>query len=226
MSKGTTIFLVRHASTQWNEEGRWQCMDDKPISDMGIKQADAAAGAFKRIASEREIAAVFCSPLRRARETAERIAGGLGLTIEEEPLLREFNCGSLSGLDFAAARERYAGFYSRLETNWLDERYPEGETHREYAERCVLPALDELAGANPGKSVIAVTHGGFINTAVVHVIGSHQGRPLRKLSIDNCSYCELEVEPQDGERPTAGRVISLNITAHLRVAGLMTVRRS
>ena len=35
MSGRTAIYLVRHGSTQWNEEGRWQCMDDRTLSETG-----------------------------------------------------------------------------------------------------------------------------------------------------------------------------------------------
>ncbi|HOA15460.1 MAG TPA: histidine phosphatase family protein [Bacillota bacterium] len=225
MSLRTTAYLIRHGSTQWNEEGRWQCMDDKALSETGQRQADAAAEALFELAKSKPIAKVYSSPLTRAKQTADRIAAKLGIEAEEEPLIREFNCGDISGLDFKEARRQFAEFYSRLESNWLDERYPGGETHREYAELCVLPALQKMAALHRGRAVVAVTHGGFINAAVAHIMGFPEGRPLRRLTIDNCSYSELEIETNEETGHQAGRVISINITAHLRVAGLLAARR-
>lgn len=219
MSSGTTLYLVRHASTAWNDEGRWQCLDDKPINDKGHVQAEAVSNEFLRLSEKLDFSRVYSSPLMRAKQTAGPIAKKLGLEVFVEPLLRELDCGLLSGLKLEEAKSRFSDFYSRLEGNWLDERYPDGETHREYVSRCVLPALDRIFDDNRDRAVIAVTHAGFIRATIALIMGTPAEIPLRGLCVDNCAYFKFDLERTDDEGLT-GRVSAINVTAHLRKEGL------
>lgn len=219
MSSGITLYLVRHASTDWNDEGRWQCLDDRPINDRGLAQAEAVSKAFVCLSEKGGFSKVYSSPLIRARQTAEPIARGLGLEVVLEPLIRELDCGLLSGLRPDEAKSRFSDFHSRLEGNWLDERYPGGETHREYVSCCVLPALDGICSDNSCSAVIAVTHAGFIRATVAYIMGTPPGMPLKGLGVDNCAYFKFDLE-RSGDGGLAGRVTAMNVTAHLRKEGL------
>ena len=67
------ILLVRHGQSEWNAEGRWQGQADIDLSDLGRRQARAAAknlGSFSVIAS---------STLSRAAETAYILSNELGI---------------------------------------------------------------------------------------------------------------------------------------------------
>ncbi len=212
----TTVYLVRHASTDWNDEGRWQCLDDRPIGENGIKQAKSVAAWIAGIHKTKPFAALYSSPFTRARQTAREISDSIGLGVVDEPLLREFDCGHISGLRFEEARRIHAGFLGRLDENWLDERYPGGETNREYWNSAVSPGLAKLHDAHRGASVVAVTHGGFIRAAVMQVMGCPTHRPIRGLAIDNCACFILEIDGMDKQGFITGRASQLNITSYLR----------
>lgn len=64
------IWLVRHASTSAQEEGRLQGQMDFPLSNRGKKEAGKLAARLKEV----EFSRIFSSTLRRARETAILIA--------------------------------------------------------------------------------------------------------------------------------------------------------
>ena len=98
MSSGITLYLVRHASTDWNDEGRWQCLDDRPINDRRLAQAEAVSKAFVCLSEKRGFSKVYSSPLIRARQTAEPIARGLGLEVVLEPPLGSSTADCCRGL--------------------------------------------------------------------------------------------------------------------------------
>jgi broad specificity phosphatase PhoE len=163
----TTLLLVRHGETDWNAAGRLQGHTDRPLNEYGHRQARELAD---RLAGD-GIQAVYASDLSRARETAEIIAGRLGLEVITDPDLREKNWGSWEGL---TSDER-----ARVEF--------EGESTEEHRER-VLRAVKRIVEAHPGERVVVVTHGGSLRRIQAAVSGV--ALPV----IDNCSVWALAHE--------------------------------
>jgi len=137
----TALLLVRHGETDWNAEGRLQGQTDTPLNDYGRRQA---RGLAEQLAGER-LDAVYASDLARARETAEILAGPLGLPVELDAGLREKNWGNWEGL---TSTERDRVVYV-------------GESTQAHRER-TLAALHRIADRHPGGRVLVVTHGGSI----------------------------------------------------------------
>ena len=113
-----------------------------------------------RLAQELDGARVslYTSDLVRASQTAEAIAGALGVKPVADARLREHNNGECANLTHEEAFERYPGVYGQVLP--LDEAaYPGAETAR---------ALFDRAGAfiadlrDDGTTPIAVSHGGTI----------------------------------------------------------------
>ena len=70
-----TVFLARHGQTAYNLEGRFQGQRPVPLDETGRAQAAELA----ERAAGYEFAALWCSPLLRARETADAVATRIGL---------------------------------------------------------------------------------------------------------------------------------------------------
>lgn len=219
-NRATTVLLVRHAVTDWNLEGRWQCLDDRPINEQGRLQADSVAREIACEHARLPFDALYSSPFTRALQTAGPISSATGLAIQQSPLLRELDCGRLSGISYEDARRMHPDFFGRLDENWIEEPYPGGETHRHYWQEAVGPALRMLMERHAGGRVVAVTHGGFIRAASMMVMGMPVKRAARGMAVDNCAYFQLELEGIDDVGVAAGRALRLNITAHLRRDGL------
>jgi broad specificity phosphatase PhoE len=174
----TTLLLARHGESDWNRARRWQGHADRPLTDLGRRQARELA---ERLADV-ELDAVFSSDLRRASETAEIVARSQGLDVTTMPELREVDVGSWSGLTRTEAEERFPEAYVRWTAG--AEGWDDGETYEELAAR-VVGAVHEIAEDLPGDRVLVVAHGGSIR--VIHAAA---------LGIDVHAYRRIQrVEP-------------------------------
>ena len=184
----TTILLARHGETDWNREGRFQGHADPPLNATGHAQAAELAAELKDV----ELAAVHSSPLRRALETAQRVAAEHGLEPVAIDALREVDVGSWQGLTRPEIETRYPEQFAR----WLDydQGWEDGESYEEMGRRAVA-ALLELAAAHAGERVLAVTHGGPIRAAIAFADGtSHADARRLGPRIGNVFLAEFAVE--------------------------------
>jgi len=165
-----TFLLLRHGETALTPEKRFSGSGggDPELSATGRRQAACAAEAFAARGTVQEIVS---SPLRRCRETAEAVAGRLGLEVRVEDGLRETDFGLWEGLTFAEVRERHGADL----TAWLAS--PDvaptggGESFAEVAER-VSAARDRLIARYAGLTVLLVTHVTPIKTLVRLALGA------------------------------------------------------
>jgi len=86
------VALIRHGETEWSLEGRHTSYTDLPLTQNGKDQATLLNKAFSNI----KFAQVFCSPLKRARETCD--LAGLSDNVIIDPDLTEWNYGDFEGL--------------------------------------------------------------------------------------------------------------------------------
>jgi probable phosphoglycerate mutase len=88
------FWFLRHGQTDWNRTGRCQGRRDVPLSMQGEAEAHAAAPYLQGLG----INAICSSPLKRARRTADIIAGRLGVPVLEVPGLEEMDVGPYEGV--------------------------------------------------------------------------------------------------------------------------------
>src|SRR5579884_2653998 len=162
----TRLYLIRHAEANSAIQG---FIGDGGLSPLGILQAKRLRD---RLAASHEIAAdvLIASTLPRARETAEIIAPALGLEIQLDDDVQELRIGEADGLSIAEARRRF-GF-----PEMRDEPYaqiaPGGENWGQFVLR-VGTTLNRITQEHAGKTVVVVTHGGFIDSAFLVFLRMH-----------------------------------------------------
>lgn len=162
------LLVLRHAATAWNEAGRLQGRSDPPLSPAGR----AAAAGWRLPPPPGGCARwrVYCSPLTRARQTAE----AMGLAPVAAPELIEMSWGRWEGETLAALRDRLGPALAENEARGLDFRPEGGESPREVMAR-LRPFLARLAGA--GEPAVAVTHKGVLRALLAIATGwSFRGR--------------------------------------------------
>ena len=154
----TRLILLRHGQTELSVERRYSGHGDPELTELGQKQAAAAARALATRLSGQgvEPAVVLSSPLRRARQTAAAVAETTGADLEVRDRLIETDFGGWEGLTFTEARERDPELHGR----WLgsaDVEPPGGESFRAVGER-VEAERARIVEEFAGRTVVLVSH--------------------------------------------------------------------
>jgi broad specificity phosphatase PhoE len=160
----TGVYLARHGQTAYNHEGRFQGQQPIPLDDTGRAQAAELA----ERAAPYGFAVLWCSPLLRARETADIVAARIGLEPKDDARLMETDAGDWTDLSFAEVRaveqERFDAF-ARADP---DFSFPGGESFVEQDARVGAAIEDIRRGPLPA---LVVCHGMVIRAAMTVFAG-------------------------------------------------------
>ena len=170
-------------------ERRFAGSRDIPLTEVGREQCAAVARALTGTA----VAAVYASPLERARASAEVIAKPHGLPVRIVPAFSEMTFGSWEGLtrDEARARDPEAWAQWRSAPHLL--KLAGGETIPEVAAR-VTAGVERLQQAHDGQTVVLVSHGVVARVIVLEALGLGLDR-LWTLDAAPAGITEIEYEP-------------------------------
>jgi broad specificity phosphatase PhoE len=163
-----TIHLARHGQTAYNHEGRFQGHLPVPLDATGREQAAALAEAAAQV----EIVAFWCSPLHRARETADIVAARIGLQPREDARFAETDTGDWTGRSFAEIRAEDPDGFARFQRSDPTFRYPGGESFAEQSDR-VQDGLAALRAQPAALPALVVCHRGVIRLALAVATGDH-----------------------------------------------------
>jgi probable phosphoglycerate mutase len=156
------LFLIRHGRSIWNAAGRVQGIADPPLDDLGIEQAHRLADRLK----DQPIAAIYSSPLQRARLTAEIIGQKFpAIPFATDDRLKEIDVGVLTGLVWDEIAARHPEFASRWHEEGWAAAIEGGETQPAFRSR-VTAALQAIVDQHADQTVAVVAHGGTLNAYV------------------------------------------------------------
>jgi len=155
------IFLVRHAESEWNASGLWQGHADPPLSEKGRGQLSALVTKLSEVLTSQRPTRIVCSDLIRARQTAEALGAGFGLSVQSDRGLRELDVGDWSGLRREEIEARSPEILARFEAGDSDARPPGGETRKEIRHRARF-ALRRIVNADAWGRILVVSHLGLI----------------------------------------------------------------
>jgi broad specificity phosphatase PhoE len=160
----TVFHLVRHG--QHGLLGRVLAgrMPGVGLDERGRAEIAAVA---ERLAHE-PIAAIYSSPLQRTRESAEIVADRLDLGIEFRDDVIELDFGEWTGATFDSIRADPR--WEAWRTQRSLARIPGGESMREVQKR-IVDALLDINEQHPHQSVVVVSHGDVIRSALLFALG-------------------------------------------------------
>ncbi|MGA9316320.1 MAG: histidine phosphatase family protein [Solirubrobacteraceae bacterium] len=165
----TNVYLARHGQTAYNLERRFQGHLPVPLDDTGREQAaDLAERAAAGTGDGLAFVTLWCSPLLRARETADIVAAHLGLEPREEPRLMETDAGDWTDHLFTDVQaEDPDGFAGFIEGH-PDFSFPGGESFAQQGVRVAAALADVERGDLPA---LVVCHGVVIRIALFQRAG-------------------------------------------------------
>ncbi len=198
------IFLIRHGQTQWNREERFRGRADLALTELGLKQAQAAAGRLVGAG----VSQVYSSPLRRALETAHIIGQRLGVPVQPLEELVDIDFGSWQGLSPQEAKERDSELYHLWSVSPHQVKFPGGESLEDVRQR-VSQALEKVLAEHPQETVILVSHMVACRVMICAVLGIDNSH-FWQIGQDVCAVNIFETRRN-------GLVLRLlNDTCHLR----------
>lgn len=199
------VFVVRHGETTWVRERRFAGSRDVPLTEAGRRQCTAVARAL----ASSGVAAVYASPLDRARASAEVIAEPHGLPVRIAPAFSEMAFGPWEGLTGQEVRTRFPEAWEQWRSAPHLCPMPGGDTLVAVAER-VAAGVEALREAHPGQTVVLVSHAIVTRLMVLAALGLGLDR-LWTVDAAPAGITEIEY---DADWVTVHR---MNTVAHLEL---------
>ncbi|MGN0477806.1 MAG: histidine phosphatase family protein [Hominenteromicrobium sp.] len=210
------IFLIRHAESYSNTQGKVMSSTDLSLTPKGIRQAERAGQYLKEQLSGGGSVYAFCSSLRRTRQTAEAFLRQLtknDVPIVETDLLREMNLGKLEGLTWQERDSQYPEI--SIETGLSEAALPAGECYRDIKDRCVCFAEKYLTGLEASATVLVFSHGITLRV-LTNVLLNRPDRDVNRLNwMENTAVTEIDYDAAG----KTGKPVRINDYAHLGELG-------
>lgn len=200
------IYLARHGQTVMNRDRILQGPRiDAELSDLGHRQAKSLAEALAPV----PIAALFCSPLVRARQTAQAVVEAhtsASLAIQVVPELYEMDYGHLAGRRYDEVEMDMAQLLDAWTLGFTDQSFPGGESPV-LAQHRIRPFAQRITEQARRNDVAVVAHGRINRVLIATLTGAGLTR-LEEFPQSNASITSLHVDE-------GVRLEKLNDTAHL-----------
>ena len=183
------LYIIRHGKTDWNERRKIQGQIDIPLNDNGRRMAEEAAERYKDVHFD----VCYCSPLVRAKETADILLKGRDVPVIYDDRLKEFGFGIYEGIEnsfsipdcpvneFFFHPEEYIRPVEGGES--LDALF---ERTGSFLKEIVFPLLNE------GKDVLIVGHGAMNSCMVCQIKYASDRTKFWADGIPNCELIKLE----------------------------------
>lgn len=177
------IYYVRHGQTDWNLARKMQGGEtERALNETGIEQANMTKRELENI----EYDVVICSPMHRARQTAEIIRDDKKVITVIDERIRERRLGNLEGHEITEDIERQIWDYD------LNYQIPNGESLHDFEKR-VLEFLKDIKQEYKDKTVLIVAHGGVAKIIKAYFYGMPESRNLSDISMKNCEIIKIEM---------------------------------
>jgi probable phosphoglycerate mutase len=169
----TKIVLIRHGQAVAYVDRTIAGHACKGLSDHGREQAELLRNRLLRTGELGDATAFYASLMRRAHETAEIIAAGVGdgsLEIRQDCGLCEQHPGEADGILWEDYDTRYGGLDSIEREDRSRVGAPGSESVDMMMER-VADALERLAKEHPDETIVVACHGGVVGCSFEALAG-------------------------------------------------------
>ncbi|MBI4844892.1 MAG: histidine phosphatase family protein [Candidatus Omnitrophica bacterium] len=182
--KFTEIFLIRHGRTEYNRNRQYCGSLDAPLNEEGMAQVKLLKPKAWRLKPD----ILFCSPLKRAEQTARILFPDE--KIEFEPALRELNFGEWEGLQFEEIRRIYGDLYAK----WINDPFsvtPPGAESLVCMQKRCMKFFNSVLEKHERKKIGIISHGGTIKMILLNVNNIERKR-FWDVEVKNASLYRLK----------------------------------
>ncbi len=185
------LYLVRHGENQANITKELSCrIVDYPLNEKGRLQADQTGKSFLT----QQVNEIYCSPLKRAVETAEIISSWVSRDVVIMENFRELDVGELEVM--GNSPDAWRIYYEVLES-WQsgnpEKYFPGGDNYFTVRDRMRI-GVERILADKRSCSVIIVGHGGLFTTSMFDLCPGLEISSLMKIQNHNCSVSELQMQ--------------------------------
>lgn len=174
-----TLYLMRHGQTLFNKQHKIQGWCDAPLTELGIKQAEAATSYFKE--NKITFDHAYSSTSERACDTLE-IVTNFNIPYTRLKGLKEWNFGAFEGKDECLnPMLPYGDFFKQFG----------GEGEMELRER-IVSTIKEIMDKEDHEVVLAVSHGAAC--AQFYRAWEQYAKVLKNERFYNCCILKFEYE--------------------------------
>lgn len=188
---GNRYFVMRHGEAENNLQYIFDGTDEQkyPLTEKGRADAHQRGKELKA----KDITRIFASPFTRTKETAEIIAGEIGIAPGEiiyDERLRELNFGSFDG---QGKLEEYLAYRDSHE---YDEAFPGGESFQD-TKRRFGDFLYQIERESSGEHVLIISHGiaSEVIPAIASGAGKTESKELAKTHLGKGEFSEVSFVP-------------------------------
>lgn len=180
------LYIMRHGKTDWNEQQKLQGSVDVPLNDTGIAMAKEAKEKYKDIHFD----VCYCSPMQRARQTAQIFLEGTQIPVVYDDRLREMRFGDFEGTKDVLSLKEGPMFYLFHEpglykggngAETFDELY---NRTGEFIEKIIKPELEK------GKDIVIIGHGAM-NASIINQFKNIPREDFWREGRSNCKLIRL-----------------------------------
>lgn len=183
------LYIIRHGRTDWNDDHRIQGHTDTELNEVGRKMAAEAAALYRNIHFD----ICYCSPLKRAKETAEILLKGRNVPIITDDRLKEMGFGKYEGMKeiFSMPECPLNVFFNN------PEKYVPEEGGGESLDELFLRSgsfLKEVVepGLKEGKDILIVGHGALNSGIICRIKYGCDKSRFWEDGIPNCKLMRLK----------------------------------
>ncbi len=173
------LYVTRHGETEFNAQNRISGVTDILLTEEGIAQARKMAQKAKEYG---DIQRIIASPLKRAQMTAQIVGEALGLPVQTDERLTEWDYGSFE------SKDRFTEGFAETKAEFGVKMPDGGESVFQIVQR-TYNVIDDVKRLYPDENVLLVCHGG-----ICRVIDSY----FHDMTVDRFMHffmgnCELRV---------------------------------
>lgn len=175
MSGSQVLFLIRHGRSDFESNDMIETprgkQFDPPLGEQGREQAGLLA---KRLLLMERPAAVYCSPMRRARETVAPYSERANVEVRFDEDLVEANIGAWENKSFEEILESDERILHHVRNQQPIWWYAPGAEELSAFRRRVGEAIERILRRHTEGDIQVICHGGVINAFFAPLLGLPQ----------------------------------------------------